>query len=172
MRLMKSGVMGLSTVTMYSFSWLLPARRILFTMSPSLVRKMRPDVAFGGADNANWFVESEVKRLGFYVYQAAVHFYAVAAGNFGAQLRPFTVYSYPPLFDQFVGFAARTKTGVANKFIQAGKVVFWHKAKIRANSVSALFRAETLAFWLGSCFGLCATDQGEVFIYIKLHLSS
>ena len=31
------GVMGLSTDTIYSFSWLFPARKILFTMFPSFV---------------------------------------------------------------------------------------------------------------------------------------
>ena len=38
----KSPVIGLSTVTTYSFSWLLPALNILFTISPSLVKKINP----------------------------------------------------------------------------------------------------------------------------------
>ena len=42
MPLITSGVRGLLTVTTYSFSWLLPARRILFTISPSLVKKISP----------------------------------------------------------------------------------------------------------------------------------
>ena len=39
---MACSVSGLLTVTTYSFSCLFPARRILFTTSPSLVRNIRP----------------------------------------------------------------------------------------------------------------------------------
>ena len=38
----KSSVIDLSTETKYSFSWLFPARKILFTISPSLVKKIKP----------------------------------------------------------------------------------------------------------------------------------
>ena len=41
---MKRPRMGRSTVTWYSFSWWLRALRILFTMSPSLVRKIKPSL--------------------------------------------------------------------------------------------------------------------------------
>jgi hypothetical protein len=42
MAVMNSWSIFLSVVTMYSFSCPLPARRILFTISPSLVRKINP----------------------------------------------------------------------------------------------------------------------------------
>ena len=41
----KAGVTGLCTVTIYSFSCWFRARRILLTISPSLVKKMSPSLA-------------------------------------------------------------------------------------------------------------------------------
>ncbi|KTF07697.1 hypothetical protein MGSAQ_000798 [marine sediment metagenome] len=38
----KLSVIGLFTVTRYSFSWLLPARNTLLTRSPLLVKKINP----------------------------------------------------------------------------------------------------------------------------------
>src|SRR5690606_36999184 len=44
-RFTKRSVIGLFTVTIYSFSWLFLARRILFTISPSLVIRIRPSLS-------------------------------------------------------------------------------------------------------------------------------
>ena len=126
-------VIGRSTVTRYSFSWLFSERRISLTMSPLLVNRIKPSeslssrptgnirsrvadqiddvvldrAASRGAGHADGLVERDVDRL-LGADRLAVDAHLVAVGDPGARARNGSVAGHAARLDPFVGLAART----------------------------------------------------------------
>lgn len=139
----KSCVIALSVLTVYSFSWPLPARRILFTISPSLVRKISPSESLSNLPIGNILVLKLIKSIMFVLSLRSVvqvmprgllnKMYTGSVFSFKgipsmctrspSETRfPFTaafpLNQYPPVFYKAISFAAAAKACITDKLLR------------------------------------------------------